>query len=94
MQPERNLDPRFREDDIYTKILILLKIYVELRLNHILLKIYSTAIHLSWDKAFLTHHNGQRENPLLFFSLILYSHLPGNHIRNDLFCVLNQFLRH
>ena len=33
MQPDRNLDPRFREDDIYARILILLKIYVELRLE-------------------------------------------------------------
>ena len=32
MQPDRNLDSHFREDDIYTRILILLKIYVELRL--------------------------------------------------------------
>ena len=32
MQPDRNLDPRLREDDIYTRILLLLKIYVELRL--------------------------------------------------------------
>ncbi len=38
LQPARNLDPRFHEDkfsgdDIYTRILLLLKIYLELRLN-------------------------------------------------------------
>ena len=33
MQPDRNPDPRVREDDIYTRILLLMKIYVELRLH-------------------------------------------------------------
>ena len=35
MQTERKLDLRLREDDKYTRILILLKSNVELRLNNI-----------------------------------------------------------
>ena len=70
MQPDRNLDPRFREDDIYARILILLKIYVELRLKKISETMASTL---------KTHAKSLMDLalPLMIYVLTIARHVPS-----------------